>query len=132
MIRNSEAVRTFYHGSPTPNIEVLEPRLDLRLGIKGLFVADEPFGPMMFALIPVRSRANVDYMTKNGKFVTGVVMAPQINEEGWLYTLEPEDGAVQERELGQYYITVPVRVVTVQKVLKGDVLGFGWKWRLEG
>ena len=120
-------MKIFYHGSPTPNIKVLEPRLDLRLGIKGLFVADEPFEPMMFALLPVRARATVNYRTKEGIFIEGQVITPEINEEGWLYTVEVEDEIVQERKPGRFHLSAPVKVINAEKVFRKDVLKLGWE-----
>jgi hypothetical protein len=74
-------MKIFYHGSPTPDIKVSEPRLDLRLGIHGLFVADEPFGPMMFSLLPTRTYAAVNYTTKQDTFIEGSVATPKIYEK---------------------------------------------------
>jgi hypothetical protein len=120
-------MKTFYHGSPIPNMDVLEPRLDPRLGIEGLFVADEPFGPMMFALLPIRSGAIVNYKTKDGEFIEGKVITPHINKEGWLYTIEAEDGIIQEIASGQYMLTSPVKIAEVKKVLKKEILKIGWE-----
>jgi hypothetical protein len=120
-------MKIFYHGSPTPDIKVLEPRMDQRLGIEGLFVADEPFGPMMFALLPVRAHATVNYTTKDEKFIEGKVTTSAINEEGWLYTLEAEDEIIKERKPGRFHLIAPVKVIKTEKVLKGDVLKLGWK-----
>ena len=120
-------MKTFYHGSPTPHIEVLEPRFDPRLDTEGIFIADEPFGPMMFALLPVRAHAAVDYTTKNGKFIEGKVSTQEINEEGWLYTFEVEESIIKERGSGQFYLAMPVRIIKTEKILKEDVLYLGWK-----
>ena len=62
---------TFYHGSPVKGLKHLKPRLDPRLNLKGVFVADEPFGPMMFSLLPDRAHSMVKYETKKGKFIKG-------------------------------------------------------------
>lgn len=120
-------MKIFYHGSPSPNLTVLEPKLDPRLGIEGVFVANEPFGPMMFSLLPDRAHAVVNWKTNNGEFVEGNVVTPVINEEGWLYTLEAEDTGVTEGESGQMYITAPAKVVKADKVTKENVLNLGWK-----
>lgn len=120
-------MKIFYHGSPTPNVKVLEPRLDPRLGIEGLFVTDEAFGPMVFALLPVRAHATVNYTTKNGKFIRGKVVTPVINEEGWLYTLEVTSEIIAERKPGRFHLTAPVRVIKAEKVLKEEVLKLGWR-----
>ena len=120
-------MKTFYHGSPTPNIKILEPRLDPRLGIEGLFVADEPFGPMMFALLPIRAHAIVNYTTKDEKFIKGKVVTPKINEEGWLYTLEAEDEIIKERKPGRFHLVAPAKVIRVEKILIADVLKLGWE-----
>jgi hypothetical protein len=120
-------MRTFYHGSPTPNIEILEPKLDPRLGIEGVFVSDEPFGPMMFSLLPERAHAIVNWKTNNGEFIEGKVITPVMNEEGWLYTLEAEDGIIAEGKPGQFYLTGPVKVTKIEKVSKENILKIGWQ-----
>jgi hypothetical protein len=120
-------MKIFYHGSPTPNIEVLEPRLDPRLGVEGVFVADEPFGPMMFSLLPERAHATVNWKTDNGKFIEGKVITPVINEEGWLYTIQAESENVKEGKSGQFYLTAPASVVKVEKISKEKILNLGWK-----
>ncbi len=120
-------MKTFYHGSPTPNIEILEPRFDQRLQMEGLFVADEPFGPMMFALLPVRAHAIVNYETKDGKFVKGKVITPAINEEGWLYTVEAPDEIISQRRHDRYHLTKAVSVAKAEKVRKEDLVKLGWE-----
>ena len=120
-------MKTFYHGSPTSGIKVLEPRFDSRLGIEGLFVADEPFGPMMFALLPIRAHAIVDYVTKDGKFIQGKVITPAINEEGWLYAIEAGNEIISERKPGRFHLTGPVKVMKAEKVLKESLLKLGWE-----
>jgi len=54
-------MKIFYHGSTAKGLKVLKPKMDPRLGIKGVFVADEPYGPMMFSLLPNRSKST-DYL----------------------------------------------------------------------
>ena len=124
-------MKTFYHGSPTPNIKILEPRFDPRLEMEGLFVADEPFGPMMFALLPVRAHATVNYETVKGEFIKGKVVTPAINDEGWLYTVIVEDDIVVERKEGRFHLTAPVKVSDVKKVTKDEVLKLGWEVVIE-
>lgn len=119
-------MKVFYHGSPTPNIEILEPRFDTRLEMEGLFVADEPFGPMMFALLPVRAHAIVNYETKEGRFIKGEVVTPAINDEGWLYTVMVGDEIIVERKKGRFHLTAPVKVSSVKKITKEEVLKLGW------
>ena len=60
--------KLFYHGSPIKGIKVLKPKFDPRLNIKGIFIADEPFGPMIFSLLPVRAKSIVNYETKSKKW----------------------------------------------------------------
>ncbi|MDO8676126.1 MAG: hypothetical protein Q7K16_00475 [Candidatus Azambacteria bacterium] len=119
--------KIFYHGSPTPNIKVLEPRFDPRLEMEGLFVSDEPFGPTIFALLPVRAHATVNLTTKNGKFVKGVVVTPTINEEGWFYTVEAENQIIKERKPGRFHLVAPVKVIKTKKVTKAGAIKMGWK-----
>lgn len=119
-------MKTFYHGSPTSGLEVLQPRHDERLGIEGVFVADEPFGPMLFALLPARAHADVQYETKDGKFVRGSVVTPAMNDEGWLYTLEAEEGTIKESSPGEFHLSAPARVIKSERVTKDDVSRLGW------
>lgn len=120
-------MRIFYHGSPTPNIKVLKPRLDPRLGIEGIFVSDLIFSPMIFSLLPVRAHATVNLTTRGGKFIKGKVVTPKINEVGWLYILEIEDDKIiEERERDKFYLTAPVKIKSSKKILKEDVLKLGW------
>ncbi len=121
-------MKKFYHGSPTPNIQILEPRFDKRLGITGLFVADEPFGPMIFSLLPERFNSTVNYSTKDGKLVEGSVKTSKINQEGWLYEVDLDDNSsIVERKAGRYHLTKPVKVSKVTKVSIKDVEVQGWK-----
>jgi len=120
-------MKTFYHGSPTPDIKVLEPKLDPRLGVEGVFVATEPYGPMIFSLLPDRAHSVVNWKTNNGVFVEGSVVTPIINEEGWLYTIEAESEHVTEGKSGQFYLTAPINVVKAEKISKEDILKLGWK-----
>lgn len=106
--------------------------MDPRLGINGLFVADEPFGPMMFALLPIRAHAMVDYTTKDGKFIEGKVVSSMIHDEGWLYEIEVEDDMVVEGEPGRFYLAAPVKVSKTKRVLKEDVLKLGWEVEITG
>ena len=119
--------KIFYHGSPTPNIKVLEPRLDPRLGIEGLFVSQELFSPTIFALLPVRAHATVNLTTKNKKFIKGTVKTYKINEEGWLYTLEAHNEIIKERKPGTFHLIAPVKVIKAEKVTKSDAIKMGWK-----
>ena len=82
--------KLFYHGSPVKGIKILKPKLDPRLGIKGIFVADEPFTPMLFSLLPNRAKSMVNSVTKNGKFIKGEFISPlPLNETGYLYVVKP-------------------------------------------
>ncbi len=120
--------RIFYHGSPISKLKRLEPRLDTRLGLKGVFVADEPFGPMMFALLPNRAKSTVKYVTKKRKFVEGYVITPKpLNKVGWLYSVKPEQACIVERKPGRYFLNASTKVVKCRKVTKEEVLKLGWK-----
>ena len=126
-MNESKIKKLFYHGSPTPNIKVLEPRLDPRLGIKGIFVDEESYAPMLFSLLPIRDRSNVNLTTKAGKFIEGTCVAEIINDEGWLYTIEADRSTVKECESRRYYLTASVPVMNSRKVTKKEVLALGWK-----
>lgn len=120
--------RLFYHGSPIKGLKILKPHLDHRLGVKGLFVADEPFGPMIFALLPNRAKSLVKYKHKGGKFIEGYVITPKpLNKVGWLYSVKPSSEIVVERKPGRYYLNAPTKIVKCKKILKEEVLKLGWK-----
>lgn len=126
MISRKVKKHIFYHGSPTSGIKVLEPRLDPRLNIEGIFVSDQPYGPMMFCLLPVRAHATVKYETKGDKFIKGTCITPAINNYGWLYKVEADTEIIKERRPGRWHLVAPVKVLSVRKVLKQEVLALGW------
>jgi 23S rRNA pseudouridine1911/1915/1917 synthase len=118
----------FYHGSPVKGLKYLEPRLDPRLNIKGVFVADEPFGPMMFSLLPDRAHSIIKYETKKGEFIKGKVVTPQpLNKEGWLYEVQPAKEDIKERQADRYYLTKKTPITKSTKVTQKDVLRLGWE-----
>jgi len=124
-------MKIFYHGSPVKGLKVLKPKMDPRLGIKGVFVADEPYGPMMFSLLPNRSKSAINYETKKGKFIKGEVSTSKpLNEEGWLYTVKPSKDIIVERKPGRYHLSSAVRVEKSRRVTKEEVLKLGWKVKL--
>ena len=119
---------TFYHGSPIKGLKHLKPRLDPRLNIKGVFVADEPFGPMMFSLLPDRAHSMVKYETKKGKFIKGKVITPQpLNKEGWLYEIQSHKEIVKEKQTDRYYLTQETPVTKATKVTEKEILELGWE-----
>jgi len=124
--------KTFYHGSRIQGLKVLEPRLDPRLGVVGLFVADEPFGPMMFALLPDRAHSVVKYDTKEGEFIKGKVTTPYpLNEEGWLYTVQPDSKWIRERKTGRYFLIKKTPVRAVRRVTLAEVNRLNWEIEID-
>ena len=122
----------FYHGSPVKGIKILKPKLDPRLGIKGVFIANEPFTPMLFSLLPSRAKSMVNSITKNGKFIRGEVISPfPLNEEGYLYIVKPNKKYLIERKPGKYYVKNAVKVLRVKIVKKEKVLKMGWKVKVK-
>lgn len=120
--------RVFYHGSPKEGISILKPCFDPRLKVKGLFIADEPFGPMMFALLPNRAKSTVKYTTKRNQFVEGYVITHKpLNKVGWLYSVKPSPKIIIERKPGRYYLNAPTKIVKCKKITKEEVLKLGWK-----
>lgn len=118
-------MRTYYHGSSLPNLEKLEPQVDSRLGVTGVFVSDEPFGPMLFSLLPERVKANVQYETKDNQFVSGTVRTPVINDEGWLYSVSVPVEQVHEIE-EEKYVKGAVEVEEAKRVTLDGVKALGW------
>lgn len=118
---------TYYHGSPQSGLTVLEPRRDERLGIDGVFVSDERFGPELFALIPGSADADVDYDTCEGEFVRGTVRTPALNDEGWLYRIEADECDVEASPEGVFRFTGPVSIVDAECVTRADVESRGWE-----
>ena len=122
----------FYHGSPTKGIRILKPKKDPRLGIKGIFIADQPFGPMMFALLSNRAKSSVKYETKGKKFIKGRVETPfPLHKEGYLYIVQPQKEELQQRKPGRYHLIKSIQVLKCRKVSQKQVLRLGWKVRLK-
>lgn len=121
-------MKTYFHGSPNGSIEILEPRLDPRLGISGVFVADEQFGPEIFSLLKDRPNSVIKYVVEDGMFIKGGIFSPSdLNDSGWLYKIQPEDVDVKERAPGRYYITVAIKPIEKTLVKKEEILSRGWR-----
>ncbi|MDX1535728.1 MAG: hypothetical protein R3346_03145 [Candidatus Spechtbacterales bacterium] len=118
----------FYHGSPIADLTTLEPQLDRRLGIRGVFLSHEPYGPMVFSLISDRSRVHVEYKTKRGQFFGGKIVAPfDLNDTGWLYKLEVDPDTITAIGHGEFYSSQSIKVCSCKKVTREDVLKMKWK-----
>ena len=116
-----------YHGSPVGGLQILEPKFDPRLGIEGIFVSDEPFGPMMFSLLPESAKADVDYQTKDGEFISGTVQAPSFNKTGFLYTVEVPKDSIQSLQSGELFLSEPASIQGKRSVSEEEVVRLGWK-----
>lgn len=120
--------RIFYHGSQRKGLEVLHPQLDKRLGIRGVFLSNEPFGPMVFSLIKDRSKAHVEYKTQGGRFMDGKIIAPfELNDTGWLYTLELDPEKLNCISHGEFYSNSAAKISSCKLVTKEEVLEMQWK-----
>ena len=103
----------------------LEPQTDPRSGLTGLFVSDEPFGPMVYALLPSRAEASVSYRTNGDRFIHGEVTAPALLDEGWVYTIEAEESEMTKVS-DEFILNSPAHVIHVKQVTKDDILKYGW------
>lgn len=84
--------KVFYHGSPTPNLEYLEPRLDPRLNKMGLFIDDTKYSPMAFSLMSSRYDTTVRTTTRKGEFIKGEIETKRpLNKVGYLYHIRITD-----------------------------------------
>lgn len=117
-----EDLITLYHGSPTPDIEILEPKLDPRTGKKALFVSDTPHSPEIFSLMPHRHLFTKNEITENGKFKSGDITGPELNEEGYLYELQVPKNLVEEYKPGRFVLNSPAKVNRIKKVLREEIL----------
>lgn len=116
----------YYHGSPTPNLTLLIPRLDLRTGIKGVFVSNEVFGPCMYSLLPDRSNTAISYTTVGGRFISGSVMTYYpLNPLGYLYEVVVSDEAILNVP-NEFYFTTPVACKFLKEVSEKEVKDLGW------
>jgi hypothetical protein len=120
--------KILYHGSPTPNIKILEPKLDKRLNIKGIFVSKNKYAPMAHALMPERYNTNLNYTTKNNKFINGTIDSKvSLNEKGYLYTIELNNPSDLIKVKDNYILTKPASVRSSEIILKSDLIKLGWK-----
>jgi NTP pyrophosphatase (non-canonical NTP hydrolase) len=127
------SVKTFYHGSPTAGIKELEPKLDPRLNLMGAFVADSPYAPELFSLMPERHKAIINTVIDNGKFISGEVTVPHenwLNEKGYLYEFD-NPKSLKERAKDRYMLTEKTVPNRVKEVLLKDVLAKGWKVKVK-
>ena len=125
--------RLFYHGSNKKGIMVLRPKLDKRTGIKGVFLSDNKYGPMVFSLLRNRAKSSVDLKTKNNKFITGKLISDlPLNQESWLYILKPNLDHIKPyiRKSGEYYLLKPYKVHRIKRVTKRQVERLGWKIKI--
>lgn len=122
---NLDDLITLYHGSPTAGIEELEPRMDPRLGLKGVFASDEPTTPMLFSLLNDRSKSIVRALGQQGGEVTPA--DGKLNDEGWLYEMQVPRSQVVERRPHRFHVTTKVKPTKVTRVTREDVEKAGWK-----
>ena len=113
---------TWWHGSPTGGLETLEPRLDSRTGHTGVFVASDPFQPVVFSLLANRAESNVDIFEQGTAIWAFFSTQHPILDRGWVYRVEPEASAVVEWKPGRYYIDGPARVVESREWVREDLL----------
>ncbi len=121
--------KKYYHGSSRKGIKTLRPRYDPRTKIKGVFLSEHAFAPMIFALLKNRAKANIHYTTHKGTFVFGRVISPTpLLEHGYLYTVDILPSSLRKtKHSGEYYLKKSIPVSTCKKITKKQVLIFGWK-----
>jgi len=124
------ASKLLYHGSSVKGLKQIKPFLDKRTGIKAVFLSDERFGPMIFSLLNERHNSTVNLTTKKGKFISGrIITKKPLRKQGWLYTVQ-----VKQKDLHptpRLHTTIPLKVISVKKVTKEDVLKLGWKIKVK-
>ncbi|MBS3168568.1 hypothetical protein J4216_05555 [Candidatus Woesearchaeota archaeon] len=124
--------KTFYHGSQVEGIKILKPKKDPRTKINGIFISDLPYGPMLHSLLKNRSTSNVNYTTKNKRFIKGrVITKHELNKEGYLYKIKPNKKDLTIDKEGKLYLTKPIKVESCKKITKKDVLKLGWKIKVK-
>ncbi len=123
---------TLFHGSPTPNIKILEPRFDQRLKFTALFMSDMIFAPMAFALLPDRSQSDVMYGTYDRRFLHGHIITKAINDIGYVYTIMvPEEQVLIHPIGGCFYTIEPQKPIECNRVDRNMLADIGWKLSLE-
>lgn len=109
-----------YHGSPTNNIKELEPRLDPRTGTTGLFIAKHREHAAVHALLPSNTKASINHVTKDGKFVSGHISAEKDPlPKGYIYEVDESKGILDK----------PAKVTSKQTVTPEDLKMMGWTWK---
>lgn len=119
--------KKLYHGS-TKLLKILKPNLDKRLNVFGLFVSDEIYGPMAFSLLPDSSEADVIWSTKNGKFISGEITTPEINESGYLYEINNYNiNDLKTLDTGDLYFTKNIIPNRIFNCKKDQLINFGFE-----
>jgi energy-coupling factor transporter ATP-binding protein EcfA2 len=99
----------------------------------GAFVADSPYAPELFSLMPERHKAIINTVIDNGKFISGEVTVPHenwLNEKGYLYEFD-NPKSLKERAKDRYMLTEKTVPNRVKEVLLKDVLARGWKIKVK-
>lgn len=127
---NSNLYGTYYHGSKVNNLKYLEPQLDKRLGITGVFISKDKYHPMAFSLIPNSYKTSVNTTTKDGKFIKGTITTSEdLNDIGYLYSVTINKDNVnylKPYKKESYYSTNRLKVDSMELVTKEDLTKLGW------
>ena len=113
--------KIFYHGSPTKGIKVLEPRLDPRLNMKGVFLTHYIESAILFSLLSKRHKASMETVTKNGR-VTKLIVRSKIplNPTGYLYSIK-DNPKIVERAPFRYVSKIDVKPFKEEVVRIQDI-----------
>lgn len=120
--------QTYFHGTSIGGLTLLRPHMDIRTGIRAVFVCDDPFGAEMFALLSDRSQSEVLYAVQDGKLLQGKVKTnTPLNREGWIYEvkLAPEQLQIAV-DNGGFYTLDEVMVEQATHLYREHVLSRGW------
>lgn len=128
---NSNLYGTYYHGSKTKDLKYLEPQLDKRLGITGVFISKDKYHPMAFSLIPNSYNASVNTTTKNGKFIKGTIISKdKLNDVGYLYTVTINKDNVnylKSYKNDGYYLTNRIKIDKINTIKINNLINLGFK-----
>lgn len=106
----------FYHGSAL-NIEYIQPSVDPRTGIYGVWLTDIKEHALIYAFLKQSSSANVNWSSSGGVFTEALVTTSQDNvvQAGYIYTVNISEGSV--RKIAEHsYISLDPKLKVLKKV----------------
>lgn len=114
-----------WHASPSL-LEDIEPRLDPRTRINGIFTAPIKECAFIYAILTNRAKSEVATITQRGKFIQGWAdYAGDILARGYLYKICVEDKYAIVYN-GAVVLRSKVRPISISEIFYSQVIQAGW------